>query len=116
MAEQYIYPCFLISRTSADEPDEVGNPVYKETRRKVLVSKITTTNSEYYQARTLGYKTVKTIKVRSLEYRGETKVEFEGEVLNVLRTDDYGDGAVKLICWKGVNKQDVLTTESNEDQ
>ncbi len=115
MAEQYIYPCFLISRTSADEPDEVGNAVYTEVKRKVLVAKITTTNSEYYQARTLGYKTVKTVKVRSLEYWGETKVEFEGEILNVLRADDYGDGAVKLICWKGVNKQDAITSESNEN-
>lgn len=112
MAEQYIYPCWLISFDTQSESDEVGNAVKTEKRRKVLAAKLTTTQSEYYQARTLGYKTLKTIKVRSMEYRGETLVEFEGEIMNVMRADDYQDGAIKLILWKGVNNQHVNTSQS----
>lgn len=110
MAEQYIYPCWLLTSDSESESDAVGNAILSEKRRKVLAAKLTTTQSEYYQARTLGYKTLKTIKVRSMEYLGETKVEFEGEILNVMRVDDFQDGAVKLILWKGVNDQHVTAT------
>lgn len=115
MAEQYIYPCFLLSYDINPESDEVGNMITSEKRRKVLAAKLTTTQSEYYQARTLGYKTLKAIKVRSMEYRGETKIEFEGEVLHVMRVDDFQDGAVKLILWKGVNNQHVGAAENNEN-
>ena len=115
MAEQYIYPCWLITSSSESESDVVGNAIVSKKKRKVLAAKLTTTQSEYYQARTIGYKTLKTIKVRSMEYHGETKVEFDGEILNVMRVDDFQDGAVKLILWKGVNNQHVIASQSNEN-
>lgn len=115
MADRYIIPCYLIREETGSESDDVGNVIRKESRRKVLASKSVTRQSEFYQARTNGYKTLKTIKVRSIEYRGEDTVIFEGERLQVLRSEDYGDGAVTLILWKGVNDQHVIASQSDED-
>lgn len=116
MAEQYIYPCWLISKNEDIVSDDVGNLKVARKKRKVLASKISVSGRELYQGNALGIEVKKTIKVREFEYKGETEADFEGDHYYVKSINDSDDGRIKLLLYKGVSQQNAIAKESYQNQ
>lgn len=97
-AEKYIHPVFLLRESLSTERNEVGNPIKKTKKIRKLAADVETGTNEFFGAKTLGARTVKTIKLREFDYHGETMIEIDGTVYDVLKTNDAGTGRIRLTC------------------
>ncbi len=74
---------------------------YKDTtttRREVFVNKKSATRSEFYTAKQAGDKIALVLEVRGADYRGETLVEHEGRLYEVVRDYTKSGETYELNC------------------
>lgn len=81
--------------------DDIGNSIETiETikKRKIFVEKKSIRQSEFYQAASTGLKPEITFVLWSQEYKGESKVEYDGKTYSIIRTYEKTDGTTELSC------------------
>ncbi|MCR8635750.1 phage head closure protein [Paenibacillus radicis (ex Xue et al. 2023)] len=87
---------YLISVTTG--VNDVGDPITIRTPRETFAEKKSVRQSEFYQAAAAGLKPVLTFTVWTLEYAGETELEFEGTTYTIARTFEKNDKEMELVC------------------
>lgn len=91
----------LIATTTSE--DEYGDPVVTKTRREVFCDVVSIGQKEFYQAQAVGLQPeIKFILADHLDYEGEQLVEYDGQLLRVLRTYRTGH-ALEIVCYREVN-------------
>lgn len=83
------------------EKKTVNGNGYKDTittRRKVFVNKKSATRSEFYTAKQAGDKITLVLEVRGADYKGETLVEHEGCLYEVVRDYTKSGETYELNC------------------
>lgn len=91
----------LIATTTSE--DEYGDPVVTQTRREVFCDVVSIGQKEFYQAQAVGLQPeVKFVLADHLDYEGEQLVEYDGQLLRVLRTYRTGH-ALEIVCYREVN-------------
>ena len=91
----------LIATTTSE--DEYGDPVVTQTRREVFCDVASIGQKEFYQAQAVGLQPeIKFILADHLDYEGEQLVEYDGQLLRVLRTYRTGH-ALEIVCYREVN-------------
>jgi len=74
---------------------------YKDTntsRREVFVNKKSATRAEFYTAKQAGDKIVLVLEVHGADYRGETLVEYQGRLYEVVRDYTPNGEVFELNC------------------
>lgn len=80
---------FLIKQEEGQ--DELGNSKPAKTRRKVYANPFSIGRSEFYNASQQGLKPELAFQINTAEYKGEQKVEFQGQQYDVYRDNSVGD-------------------------
>lgn len=87
-----------------------NNDVEVETeisrRNNIFANKKSVRQSEFYQAAAQDINLIQMFEMRTSDYNGENKVEFEGKAYYIVRTYDKNNEIIQLIC------SDKLTTIS----
>lgn len=87
---------YLIARVEGE--NEYGDPVETDgPPRKVYANRRSVRQSEFYQAMQQNLRPELMFEIRSIEYRGETKVRYKGQDYLVIRTYDKGE-IMELVC------------------
>ena len=68
-----------------------------EASTRVFASKKSIRQSEFYQAQTTGFRPEIMFVMRSIDYSGESRIEYNSRTYNIRRTFDKGE-FVELIC------------------
>ncbi|MBA4687248.1 MAG: head-tail adaptor protein [Candidatus Galacturonibacter soehngenii] len=84
-------------------PDEYGDIQTDIKKRKVYPSVSSTRQSEFYAAQAQGLKLEKKVTIREFEYKGESKIQEDDTVYEIVRTFSIGDGNMELVLKRGVN-------------
>ena len=94
---------------TAQETDEYGDPVLKETGREVFCREASVGQTEFYQAHANGLKPeIKLVLSDYLDYDGEQLVRYtpkgqtKEQLYRVLRTYRVGQ-ELELVCYREVN-------------
>jgi SPP1 family predicted phage head-tail adaptor len=86
----------LVSVTEGKDAD--GFPTDVETvRSNIFANKKSVRSSEFYQASQQGIRLSLMFEIRSIEYRDETELRFEGKDFEIIRTYDRGE-IIELVC------------------
>lgn len=101
---QFINPIYLITYGNNDT-DDIGNTITVPIKRKVFADISSIKQSEFYQAQANGLKPEITLKIRTFEYKGEKKVEYNGTKYNVLKTYTNNFGTMELTCEKVIGNK-----------
>jgi SPP1 family predicted phage head-tail adaptor len=93
---------YLIPVTSSE--NDIGDPIKIDgEKRQVFAEKKSVRQSEFYQAAATGLKPELTFVVWSQEYGGESKLEYNGKLYNIIRTFEKNDREIELVCSGLVN-------------
>lgn len=90
---------------------------YKDTttaRREVYANKKTATRSEFYTAKQAGDKIALVLEVRGADYQGETLVECEGRLYEVVRAYTESGETYELNCKEA--QEPPETTQEGQDE
>ena len=77
--------------------DAIGNQIASTTKRTVYANEYYVSQSEFYNAAVADLKPEKQFELYSYEYQGEPKLEHDGKVYNIIRTEKRGD-KTRLTC------------------
>lgn len=77
--------------------DSIGNQIASTTERAVYANEYYVSQSEFYNAAVADLKPEKQFEIYSYEYQDEPKLEHDGKVYNVIRTEKRGD-KTRLTC------------------
>jgi len=77
--------------------DAIGNQIASTTKRTVYANEYYVSQSEFYKAAVADLKPEKQFELYSYEYQGEPKLEHDGKVYNIIRTEKRGD-KTRLTC------------------
>ena len=77
--------------------DAIGNQIASTTERTVYANEYYVSQSEFYNAAVADLKPEKQFEIYSYEYQDEPKLEHDGKVYNVIRTEKRGD-KTRLTC------------------
>lgn len=91
---------YLISVTFTE--NSMGDAISVTDKRIVFTNKKSIRQSEFYQAQANGLKPEIAFEIRSIEYDGESKLEFNNKKYQIIRTYDKGE-FTELICEGVVN-------------
>ena len=81
------------------DTDDNGDPVEIETgRNSVYAEKKSVRQSEFYAAAKHQTNLTQMFLVRTIDYNGERKLEYNGKIYYVVRTYDKGDEMTELVC------------------
>lgn len=86
----------LISTTTTKDAD--GFPVTTETSRTVYADKKSIRQSEFYQAAAQNIKLELMFDMRSVDYNGETLLDYDERRYKIIRTYDKDGEITELIC------------------
>lgn len=103
---------YLISYVDGTGLDEYGDKVIEQVRRPVFAECKSITQTEFYQAQSVGLKPeIKFHLATSWDYENEEEVAFNGVIYKVQRTYISEDDSIDIICYGGV--RDEHTEDSN---
>ena len=78
--------------------DEMGWPIEEEVERtNIFANKKSVRSNEYYLAKQGGVELQHMFEIRSIDYQGEEKLRYNGEVFEIERTYDKGE-VIELVC------------------
>lgn len=80
--------------------DGAGGLTESETGRVVFANQKSIRGTEFYQAHAVGLKPEINLIVRSIDYDGETRLRFGGEMYDILRKHTKNGELLELICSK----------------
>lgn len=86
----------LISTTTTKDAD--GFPVTVESSRMVYADKKSIRQSEFYQAAAQNIKLELMFDMRSVDYNGETLLDYDERRYKIIRTYDKDGEITELIC------------------
>lgn len=92
----------LISVAWEQSPSGAPKPI--ETPRQVFANKRSVRQSEFYAAAMVGLRPEIMFEVRTIEYNGEEKLEYQGKRYDILRTYDKNGEITELVCTEVVNE------------
>ena len=95
--------------------NENGYKNITTTRREVFVNKKSATRSEFYTAKQAGDKIALTLEVRGADYRGETLVEHEGRLYEVVRDYTKSGETYELNCKEAQEPPETAQEEQDEE-
>jgi len=78
--------------------DTDGYPVETVTKNTVWANVKSITRSEFYSANAVDINLTHTFEIHTEDYGGETEVEYQEKVFDVVRTFQKGLGTVELVC------------------
>lgn len=81
---EYTEVIYLIKREKSQ--DEIGNIIYIDTKRKTYAKKKKVSIKEFYNAVGVGLSIDAELQIKVSNYKGEELVEYNGQVLNIIRT------------------------------
>ena len=85
--------------TFRDDTDDNGDPKEVETGRStVFADRKSVRQSEFYAAAQQQVNLNQMFLVRTIDYSGERKLEYEGKPYYVVRTYDKGNEMTELVC------------------
>ena len=85
--------------TFRDDTDDNGDPKEVETGRStIFADRKSVRQSEFYVAAQQQVNLNQMFIVRTADYNGERKLEYDGKPYYVVRTYDKGDETTELIC------------------
>lgn len=88
---------YLIAQV--DGENEMGDPIMVDgDPRQVFANKRSIRQSEFYQAAMAGLRPEFMFEVRTAEYQGEPKLEYDGKEYRIIRTYDKGGETTELVC------------------
>lgn len=91
----------LISITCTE--NDIGDTVETPNGREVYANKKSIRQNEFYQAAATGFKPELMFEVRTVEYEGERKLEYDSKQYNIIRSYDKNGEITELICSGVVN-------------
>jgi hypothetical protein len=83
-------------------------------RREVFANKKTATRSEFYTAKQAGDKIALVLEVKGADYKGETLVEHEGGLYEVVRAYTESGEVYELNCKEA--KEPTETAQEGQDE
>ncbi len=86
----------LISETYT--VNSMGDAVPSYTKTQVYANKKSIRQSEFYQAAATGLRPEYMFEVRTWDYTGQPKLEYESVTYNIIRTYDKNGEITELIC------------------
>lgn len=95
--------------------DEDGYKTPDETRREVFCNKKSATRSEFYTAKQAGDKIVLVLEVRGVDYKDETRVEFEGKPYEVVRAYTKAGETIELNCKEAPEADQKALDDAGEE-
>ena len=84
--------------TAPHTTNDIGDEIGGETIRTVMADKQSIRQSEFYQAAAAGLRPLLMFLVMSVEYQGETLIEYDGKRYLVSRTYERPDERTELVC------------------
>lgn len=103
----------LIAYEDGEGLDEYGDKVIVQVRRPVFAECKSITQTEFYQAQSVGLKPqIKFHLATSWDYKGEEEVAFNGVIYKVQRTYILENDSIDIVCYGGV--RDEHTEDSNQ--
>ena len=82
-----------------DGENEMGDPTTADgDPRQVYANKKSVRQSEFYQAAMVGLRPELMFEVRTVEYQGEPKLEYDGKEYRIIRTYEKDSETIELIC------------------
>jgi SPP1 family predicted phage head-tail adaptor len=90
--------------------NSLGDITETKTERQVYANKSSVKRSEFYQAAATGLKPETVFEIRLIDYEGETKLTYEGDEYNVIRTYSKDGEIIELICNRLINDVAVNLT------
>ena len=77
--------------------DDIGNQIAEEDEREIFANMFTISATEYYNAALTGLRPSLMFEIYSFEYGGETRLEYEGKIYNIIRATTMGE-KTRLVC------------------
>ena len=89
--------CYLIS--TSYESDRIGNQIAKETKQEVPILKVEYVGmNEFYEANERGLKPSLQLRISSLNYNQQKKLEYMKTIYTIIRTKIPNTDEILLIC------------------
>lgn len=88
--------CYLISRTTAQTLDDLGQMVETETETKVQALEKPISSSEFFKAHQEDIQATLLLEISRFKYNGENEVEYNGKTYEVYRTYPLGISKIEL--------------------
>lgn len=89
---------FLIGTSGATQTNALGNAIPVPIKRHTFAEKKSVRQSEFYQAAVSDLKPQFTFVVWTLEYHGESELEYEGKKYKIIRTFEPDEKDTELVC------------------
>lgn len=86
--------------TEVETPDGIGGFVTSYTSRTVFADRKSIRQSEFYQAHAVGLKPEITLVVRMVDYDNESRLRWNEQVYDILRTHSKNGEIIELVCAK----------------
>ena len=102
---------YLLSKEPTGEKDEYGDDILKIVKKPVFAEKKSVKRTEFYQAQSSGYKPE--IASDSIDYDGQSEIEYEWITYKVLRTYETGT-KIEIVCYGGI--KNACSEKRNENQ
>lgn len=78
--------------------NSLGDITETKVERQVFANKVSVKRYEFYQAQAVGLKPETIFQVRLIDYDGETKLSYNLEEYNVIRTFSKDGEIIELVC------------------
>ena len=91
----------LISITPSE--NNMGDVIGAKTTKEVYADRQSIRQSEFYQAAATGLRPEIMFVIRSIDYGGEPKLEYDSKTYTIIRTYDKDGELTELICQGVVN-------------
>jgi len=78
--------------------NDMGDAIPADTKKQVYANKKSIRQSEFYQAAATGLRPELMFEVRTSDYNGQPKLEYESVTYNIIRTYDKNGEITELIC------------------
>jgi SPP1 family predicted phage head-tail adaptor len=89
--------------TVTNDENDIGDNINTNKKRQTFAGKKSIRQSEFYQAAATGLKPELTFVIWAQEYGGESKLEYNGKIYNIIRTFEKNDKEMELVCSGLVN-------------
>lgn len=91
----------LISITTTE--NDMGDPIETPSKLQVFADKQSIRQSEFYQAQTTGLRPESMFVIRSIDYSGQPKLEYNSKTYAIIRTYEKDGELIELVCQGVVN-------------
>lgn len=88
--------CYLISKTTAQTLDDLGQMMETEQKKKVQALEKPISSSEFFKAHQEDIQASILLEISRFKYNGENEIEYKGKIYEVYRTYPLGISKIEL--------------------